>query len=128
MFTMLVSIFTYLAFLFVWFACAAAIGVYLYFNSKKFRMNTVFWVIIGLVFNVFGLCAYFIARNKVCREHCPVCFAKTEEWAAFCPVCDAKLENARPKMKFVTKLFIGICSAIAAFSIIDYIFTALYSA
>ena len=128
MFTMLVSIFTWAAFLGLWFTVSAAVGIYILINSKKCGMNTVLWVVIGLVFNVFGLCAYFIARNKKSRESCPVCGAKTEEWDTFCPKCDAKLEAVRPKMKFITKLFIGLCAAVALFTLADYIFTAIYSA
>lgn len=128
MFTMLVSIFTWVAFVWIWFTASAVVGIYILINSKKYKMNTVLWVVIGLVFNVFGLCAYFIARDKSIKAHCPVCGAKTEEWDTFCPGCDAKLEAVRPKMKFITKIFIGVCAAVAAFSLIDYIFTAIFSA
>lgn len=128
MFTMLVSIFTYFLFLGIWAAVATVICIYIFRNSRKYRMNTLLWVIIGLVFNVFGLCAYFIARKKVCNEKCPVCFAKTDEWSTFCSECGARLENVRPKMKFLTKLLIGICTAVAAASLIELIFTMLYSA
>lgn len=128
MFTMLVSIFTWVAFVGIWFTVSAAVGIFILLNSKKHKMNTILWVVIGLVFNVFGLCAYFIARDKASRKNCPVCGAKTEEWDTFCPVCDAKLEAVRPKMKFITKVFIGVCAAVAAITLIDYIFTAIFSA
>lgn len=123
---MLVSIFTWVAFLWIWFLSSAAVGIYILINSKKYKMNTVLWVVIGLVFNVFGLCAYFIARDKTNKKYCPVCGAKTEEWNTFCPQCDVKLEAVRPKMKFVTKFFIGACAAVAVITVIDYLFTAFW--
>lgn len=121
---MLVSIFTWVAFLWIWFLSSAAVGIFILINSKKHRMNTVLWVVIGLVFNVFGLCAYFIVREKTNKAHCPVCGAKTGEWDTFCPQCDVKLETVRPKMKSATKIFIGICAAAAAAAVIDYLMTA----
>ncbi len=127
MFTMLVSIFTWVAFLWIWFISSAAVGIYIFKNSKKHRMNTVLWVVIGLVFNVFGLCAYFIARDKTDKMYCPVCGAKTEEWEPFCPQCDTKLESVRPKMKFITKAFIGVCTASAVMMLAKYIFTVVWS-
>ncbi len=106
---MLVSIFTWVAFMMIWFAAAVAVGIYIFINSRKQNMNTVFWVIIGLVFNVFGLCAYFIARERNSKKYCPVCRAKTQEHDTFCPACDVKLETVRPQMKLITKIFIGLC-------------------
>lgn len=114
---MLVSIFTWVSFVMIWFAVSVAVGIYILIDSKKHQMNTVFWVLIGLIFNVFGLCAYFIATDKSNKKFCPVCRAKTEEYDTFCPSCDIKLETVRPKMKFAKKLFIGLC-AILAVSII----------
>ncbi len=128
MFTMLVSIFTWVAFFGIWIAVSAAVGIYILINSKNYKMNTVLWVAVGLVFNIFGLCAYFIAREKTVKAYCPVCRAKTEEWHTFCPKCDVRLEDVRPKTKFIIKLFIGVCAAIAAFLLIDYVFTVFYSA
>ncbi len=113
MFTMLVSIFTWVTFIILWFFVSVAVGIYILINSRKQKMNTVLWVIIGLVFNIFGLCAYFIARDRSYKKICPVCRAKTEEYDTFCPVCDVKLETVRPKMKFITKIFIGFCAFLA---------------
>lgn len=128
MFTMLVSIFVYWAFLFIWAAVTAVICFYIFRNSKKYEMNTLLWVIIGLIFSVFGLCAYFIARDRVCKSRCPVCSAKTEDWNTFCPNCGSKLDGIRPKMKLLPKLFIGACGTFAFFCLIKLIFTMLYSA
>lgn len=119
MFTMLVSIFTWLAFVGAWITAAAAVGIYIFLNSKKYKMSTVLWTAVGLVFNVFGLCAYFIARDKKSKEYCPVCGAVTGEFDTFCPQCDAKLEAVRPRMKLVTKIFIGICVAVAIIIILE---------
>lgn len=113
MFTMLVSIFTWVAFFSIWCAASVAVGIYIFINSRKQEMNTVLWVIIGLVFNIFGLCAYFIATDKKHQKICPVCHAKTEEFDTYCPVCDVKLETVRPKMKLTKKIFIGLCALLA---------------
>lgn len=126
MFTMLVSIFTWVAFLWIWFIVSAAVGIYILIDSKKHKMNTVLWVVIGLVFNVIGLCAYFIARDKTDKGLCPVCGAKTEEWYTFCPQCDTKLESVRPKMKLITKIFIGVCTASAVIMLVKYIFAVIW--
>lgn len=114
MFTMLVSIFTWVSFVMIWFTLSVFVGIYIFINAKKHQMNTVFWVLIGLIFNVFGLCAYFIARRQSIKKYCPVCRAKTEEHDTFCPNCDVKLETVRPKMKLITKIFIGACIFFAA--------------
>lgn len=118
---MLVSIFTWVSFVMIWFAVSVAVGIYIFINSKKYQMNTVFWVLIGLIFNVFGLCAYFIARGQCIRKFCPVCGAKTEEYDTFCPACDVKLETVRPKIKLITKFFIGACIFFAAAIILSEI-------
>ena len=128
MFTMLVSIFTWVAFFWIWVIMSAVVGIYILINSKKHKMNTVLWVVIGLVFNVFGLCAYFIARDKASKIYCPVCGEKTAEFDTYCPRCDAKLETVRPKMKFATKLFIAICAAAAVITVINYLSAEFFSA
>lgn len=110
MFTMLVSIFVWVAFCSIWFALSVAVGIYILHNSRKQKINTTLWTAIGFVFNVFGLCAYFIARDKNSKNFCPVCRAKTEDYDTYCPVCDVKLETVRPKMKTLTKIFIGLCA------------------
>lgn len=61
---MLVSIFTWVTFIMLWVAVSLAVGIYIFINSQKHKMNKVLWGVIGLVFNIFGLCAYFIARDK----------------------------------------------------------------
>lgn len=126
MFTMLVSIFTWVAFLWIWFIVSAAVGIYILIDSKKHKMNTVLWVVIGLVFNVIGLCAYFIVREKTDKMYCPVCGAKTEKWDTFCPHCDTKLESVRPKMKLITKIIIGVCTASAVIMLVKYIFAVIW--
>ena len=113
MFTMLVSIFTWVTFIMLWVAVSFAVGVYLFINSQKHKMNKVLWGVIGLVFNIFGLCAYFIARDRSYKKSCPVCRAKTEEYDTFCPDCGVKLETVRPEMKLITKIFIGFCAFLA---------------
>lgn len=110
---MLVSIFTWVTFIMLWVAVSFAVGVYLFINSQKHKMNKVLWGVIGLVFNIFGLCAYFIARDRSYKKSCPVCRAKTEEYDTFCPDCGVKLETVRPEMKLITKIFIGFCAFLA---------------
>ena len=106
---MLVSIFTWVTFIMLWVAVSLAVGIYIFINSQKHKMNKVLWGVIGLVFNIFGLCAYFIARDKNSQKFCPVCRAETEEHDTYCPVCDVKLETVRPEMKPLIKIFIGLC-------------------
>lgn len=106
---MLVSIFTWVTFIMLWVAVSLAVGIYIFINSQKHKMNKVLCGVIGLVFNIFGLCAYFIARDKNSKKICPVCRAETEEHDTYCPVCDVKLETVRPEMKPLIKIFIGLC-------------------
>lgn len=127
MFTILVSIFIYWAFLAVWAAVTAIICFYIFRDSKKHKMNTLLWVIIGLIFSILGLCAYFIAKNQAYKTRCPVCFAKTDEWSTFCSACGTKLDDVRPRMKLFEKILIGICGTFIVFSLIELIFTTLYS-
>lgn len=113
MFTMLVSIIT-TVFMYFWYAVIVSIiGIYIYRKSKQYKMNTLLWVTVGVVFNFVGLCAFLYARRSQFQDVCPVCFAGTPEGSEFCPECNARLEDVRPKMKPLPKALIIICAAIS---------------
>ena len=113
MFTMLVSIIT-TVFMYFWYAVmVSVIGIYIYRKSKQYRMNTKLWVIVGVVFNFVGLCAFLYARRSQFQDVCPVWFAGTPEGSEFCPECNARLEEVRTKMKLIPKAFIIICAIIS---------------
>lgn len=111
MFTMLVSIFIYLAALFVWAVLSAIIGIYVYRDLKKRRMNTLLWTAVGVVLNVPGLIIYMMARKIYFKRKCPACMADTPENVKFCSQCGVELETVRPKLGLVAKTIIGICVA-----------------
>lgn len=114
MFTMLVSIFIYLASLFVFAVLSVIIGFYVYKDSKKRRMNTLLWTVIGVVLNIPGLIAYMIARKIYFNRKCPVCLADTPKKSKFCSSCGVELDGVRPKLGLVAKTIIGICIAAVA--------------
>ena len=116
MFTILVSMMTTAFIYFIWFAIVLVIAVYIYNNSKKYKMNTWLWVIIGVIFSFPGLCAYLVTRRKTFRTKCPLCMSPTPQDCKFCPKCGVNLENSRPKTKLGAKLFICICTAIVVLS------------
>lgn len=116
MFTMLVSMITTAFMFFIWFAIVLVIAIYIYINSRKYKMNTLLWVVIGLAFNFPGLCAYLIARRKTFRKKCPFCMSDTPKDCKFCPKCGVNLENSIPKTKLGPKLFICVCTAIVVLS------------
>ncbi|MBQ8784065.1 MAG: hypothetical protein IJZ57_09905 [Clostridia bacterium] len=126
MFTMLVSIIT-TGFMYSCYAVMVGIiGIYIYRKSKQYRMNTLLWVIVGVVFNFVGLCAFLYARRGQFQDVCPVCFAGTPEGSEYCPECNARLEDVRPKMKPIPKAFIIICTIIS-FSMTLFSFFAISS-
>lgn len=127
MFTMLVSIMTYFIFLFIWSVSEVLICIYILRNSKKYKMNSVLWVAVGLVFNILGLSAYFIARRKTFEKKCPVCMCETEKKSAYCSQCGAELKNVRPRLRFLPKLIIGILTFISLCHVISLFFTYLHS-
>ena len=93
MFTMLVSIFIYLASLFVLAVLSVIIGFYVYKDSKKRRMNPLLWTVIGAVLNIPGLIAYLIARKIYFNKKCPACLADTPAKAKFCTSCGVELDE-----------------------------------
>lgn len=127
MFTMLVSIMTYFIFLFVWAVTEAIICLYIFRDSRKYKMNTPLWMIIGLVFSFPGLCAYFVVRKRTFLKKCPVCLCETSENSTFCSNCGINLNDARPKLTLLPKIFIGICTTVIIWQAIKLIFISLYS-
>lgn len=118
MFTMLVSIFTYLAALFVLAVISAVIGIWVYRDSKKRGMNTLFWTAIGVALNIPGLIIYMISRKAYFKRKCPACMADTHKDAAYCSECGVELDTVRPRLGKVAKTIIGICvAAVAAYVI-----------
>ena len=118
MFTMLVSIFIYLAALFVLAVISVIIGVYVYRDSKRRGMNTLFWTAIGVALNIPGLIVYMISRKAYFKRKCPACMADTPKEAVFCTECGVELDTVRPKLGKIAKTVIGICiAAVAAYII-----------
>lgn len=114
MFTMLVSIFIYLASLFVLAVLSVIIGFYVYKDSKKRRMNPLLWTVIGALLNIPGLIAYLIARKIYFSKKCPSCLADTPAKAKFCSSCGVELDSVRPRLGLVAKTIIDICIALVA--------------
>lgn len=109
---MLVSIFIYLASLFVFAVLSVIIGFYVYKDSKKRRMNSLLWTLIGALLNIPGLIAYLIARKIYFNKKCPSCHADTPPKSKFCTACGVELESVRPRLGMVAKTIIGICIAV----------------
>lgn len=77
-------------------ALPATLGVYVYKDAKKRRMNAVLWALAAALIPVFiGFAIYLIVRkNEEDTEwECPVCKNAVSPAYAVCPSCGAKLRK-----------------------------------
>ena len=76
----------------------ACIGVYVYRDSKKRRMNPVLWTLLAVLAPGFvGLIIYLVVRVDHSAMSCPQCGAAVSERFAVCPSCGFSLKNNCPR-------------------------------
>lgn len=127
MFVMLVSIFLYIISLFIGAAMVTVMCIYIIRDTRKYKMNTLFWVIITVLFQFIGICIYWNARKKLLNKRCPICMAQIPENKDFCILCGIELDTVRPKKRSFGRFLIKFCAFFEAIAIIQQFFVYLYS-
>lgn len=124
MFAMLVGIATY--FMAVGFIIVekAVITAVLFALARKRGMNAVRWAIAGLLLDFWALLFYLWVRHKTKNRKCSNCSEHLDENAKFCPRCGNSSEKPDDG-KLVMRFVLGVVTAIAAFSVIGGILSAL---
>ncbi len=78
----------------------AAIGIYVYNDAKKRKMNAVLWALISILAPGFiGLIVYLVVRNEHSTSVCPVCSTPVAEHFTVCPSCGYALKQCCPSCK-----------------------------
>ncbi len=70
------------------------VPAWLYQASKRAQMNTLLWPLLGLVWSLWGLLLFLVARSLL-RQRCSSCGA-WQKSASFCRACGAKLHVTCP--------------------------------
>ncbi len=73
------------------------IGVYVYRDAKRRRMNALLWALVSaLVPSLIGLIIYLLVRGNFSDLHCPQCEAPVTVQFVVCPKCGTKLRPSCP--------------------------------
>lgn len=120
MFIMLTSIFLYLISLFVGAVTVAVMCIYIVRDTRKYKMNTLFWVIVTILLQFIGICLYWRARKKLLSKRCPVCRAQIPEHKNYCILCGVELDTVRPKKKSFGRFLIKFCAFFEAIFILEH--------
>lgn len=78
-----------------------SIGIYVYRDASRRRMNAVLWTLIAVVTPVFvGLIIYLLVRGSYSDLECPVCNGDVQKDYTVCPQCGARLKRGCPQCGF----------------------------
>ena len=73
------------------------VGVYVYRDAKRRKMNAALWTLIAVVApGLIGFIVYLLARGNYPMLECAQCGAPVTEQYAVCPKCGVKLHAACP--------------------------------
>ena len=120
MFIMLTSIFLYLISLFVGAVVIGIMCIYIIRDTRKYKMNTLFWGIVTVLLQFIGICLYWRSRKKLLSKRCPVCRAQIPEHKDYCILCGVELDTVRPKNKSFGRFLIKFCAFFEAIFIIEH--------
>ena len=85
---LVISIFSFLPIL---------VGVYVYRDAKRRKMNAPLWTIIAILApSLIGFIIYLLVRGNYSNLKCPRCDATVTEQYVVCPKCGAKLKPSCP--------------------------------
>ena len=73
-----------------------SVAAYLYQKAAKCRMNELFWLFVGLGFNLAGVAAFFITR-RFTRQRCRECGLWQIRERRFCADCGAEMNIGCPE-------------------------------
>lgn len=78
-----------------------SIGVYVWRDAKRRRMNAVLWTIIAVFApTLIGFIVYLLVRSSYSDLACPSCGTPVTKEYAVCPKCGAKLRMSCPQCAF----------------------------
>lgn len=87
-------LFVYLCILCLLLLIPAMIGIYVYRDASRRKMNALLWTLIAAVTPVFvGLVIYLLVRGSHTNLACPSCGMDVTEDYTICPRCGAQLKN-----------------------------------
>lgn len=90
-------LFIYLCILLLLLVIPVMIGIYVYQDASRRRMNAVLWTLVAVITPVFvGLIIYLLVRGHYSDLECPVCKGDVEEDYTVCPSCGARLRRICP--------------------------------
>lgn len=91
------------------------IGVYVYRDTKRRRMNAALWTLIAVAAPaLIGFIIYLLVRGNYPDLQCPQCAEPVTEQYTVCPHCGAKLRPACPNCSFPVELDWNVCPRCAA--------------
>ena len=91
------------------------IGVYVYRDAKRRRMNAALWTLIAVAAPaLIGFIIYLLVRGNYPDLQCPQCAEPVTEQYTVCPHCGAKLRPACPNCSFPVELDWNVCPRCAA--------------
>ena len=92
-----------------------SIGVYVWRDAKRRRMNAVLWTIIAVFApTLIGFIVYLLVRNSYSDLECPSCGTPVTKEYAVCPKCGAKLRMSCPQCAFPVEPDWKVCPHCAA--------------
>lgn len=91
------------------------IGVYVWRDAKRRRMNAALWTLIAVAAPaLIGFIIYLLVRGNYPDLQCPQCAEPVTEQYTVCPHCGAKLRPACPNCSFPVELDWNVCPKCAA--------------
>ena len=92
-----------------------SIGIYVWRDAKRRRMNAVLWTIIAVFApTLIGFIVYLLVRNSYSDLECPSCRTPVTKEYAVCPKCGAKLRMSCPQCAFPVEPDWKVCPHCAA--------------
>ena len=78
------------------------VGVYVYRDAKRRKMNAPLWTIIAILApSLIGFIIYLLVRGNYSNLKCPRCDATVTEQYVVCPKCGAKLKPSCPNSNLI---------------------------
>lgn len=92
-----------------------SIGIYVWRDAKRRRMNAVLWTIIAVFApTLIGFIVYLLVRSNYSDLECPSCGTPVTKDYAVCPKCGAKLRMSCPQCAFPVEPDWKVCPHCAA--------------
>lgn len=108
-------LFIYLGFLLLLLAIPIMIGIYVYRDASRRKMNALLWTFVAVITPVFvGLIIYLLVRGNDSDLMCPVCQQDVMKDYTVCPGCGARLRRVCEKCGYPVEEDWSVCPSCAA--------------